>query len=179
MSLPFIGEIQIFGFGYAPPGWALCDGRLVAVNAYPDLFALIGTTYGGDGVKKFRLPNLVGRAVCGHGSGSGLTPRQLGEHFGVNRVSLTAAPAPPERHTVNLVALRAGGVSQPDYALAAAEPAPAPALSYYSQPGNQQAETAAMATTVRAIVGRAQHDNRQPFLALSFYIALRGAMPLF
>lgn len=137
MSTPFIGEIQIFGFGYAPPGWALCDGRLLDAEAYPDLCSLIGATYGGDGVKRFRLPNLAGRAVCGHGTGSGLTPRQLGDSFGVNSVSLATAP-------VQHLSTELSGDS-----------------------------------AIHAVDGGQPRDNRQPFLALNFYIALRGAMPAF
>ena len=137
MSSPFIGEIQIFGFGFAPPGWALCDGRLVAVKDHPGLFSLIGATYGGDGDGKFRLPNLAGRAVCGHGTGNGLTPRQLSDSFGANSPEPRMAAAPGHGDTANGSSVRT------------------------------------------AEVGDLPHDNRQPFLALHFYIALRGDMPLF
>ncbi|MRW83556.1 microcystin-dependent protein [Pseudoduganella sp. FT26W] len=133
MNSPFIGEIQIFGFGSAPPGWALCDGSLVAVKEHPGLFSLIGATYGGDGDRTFRLPNLAGRAVCGHGAGNGLTPRHIGDSFGANSASLRAAP------------------------VHAAGEASLPVVQIGDQPP----------------------ENRQPFVALNFYIALRGDMPLF
>ncbi|MRX09800.1 microcystin-dependent protein [Pseudoduganella sp. FT25W] len=135
MSSPFIGEIQIFGFGFAPPGWAMCDGSLVAVKDHPGLFSLIGVTYGGDSDGKFRLPNLAGRAVCGHGAGNGLTPRQPGDSFGTNNACLQAGPAP--------------------------------------------AETAGDSAIPAVQIGDLPHENRQPFVALNFYIALRGDMPLF
>ncbi|WP_202424561.1 phage tail protein [Duganella levis] len=138
VSLPFIGEIQIFGFGSAPPDWALCDGRLVDAKAYPELYALIGATYGGNGATHFRLPNLTGRAVCGHGTGSGLTPRQLGESFGVNSVSLASTPTQHHRAT------------------------PSGHSAMHTIDG-----------------GAPPRDNRQPYVALTFYIALRGKMPAF
>lgn len=179
MTTPFIGEIQIFGFGYAPADWALCDGTLVAIKAYPGLFSLIGTTYGGDGGEKFRLPNLTGRAICGQGTGTGLTPRQLNDSFGANSVSLSAAQVPDHSHTVNVYAERAGVdkvvAPKAGYALST----PEKAELYY----NSEVVTAtpvSMATTFPAIEGGDRpHENRQPFVALNFYIALRGDMPAF
>jgi microcystin-dependent protein len=176
---PFIGEIQIFGFGFAPADWALCDGALVAIKAYPGLFSLIGTTYGGDGVEKFRLPNLSGRAICGHGTGTGLTSRELGNSFGVNSVSLNAAQAPDHSHSVNVYAVRAGVdkvvAPKAGYALSTPEQA-----ELYFRSDTETATPVSMAATVRAIEGGDRpHENRQPFLALNFYIALRGEMPAF
>jgi microcystin-dependent protein len=176
---PFIGEIQIFGFGFAPADWALCDGTLVAIKAYPGLFSLIGTTYGGDGVDKFRLPNLSGRAICGHGTGTGLTPRRLNDSFGVNSVSLSAAQVPDHSHNVNVYAVPPGFdkvvAPKAGYVLSTPEQA-----ELYFKSDTEVAKPVTMATTVRASEGGDQpHENRQPFVALNFYIALRGEMPAF
>jgi microcystin-dependent protein len=138
VSIPFIGEIQIFGFGAAPPDWTLCDGRLIDAKAYPELYALIGATYGGNGTTHFRLPNLAGRAVCGHGAGSGLTPRQPGDSLGVNSNSPATTPAP-----------------------------------YHCAAPSGHSALHAMAG------GATPRDKRQPYVALTFYIALRGRMPAF
>src|ERR1700741_95836 len=98
MSSPFIGQIMVFPGNYAPGGWAICDGALLAVAQYPQLFEVIGTTYGGDGQQTFALPDLRGRAPIGQGQGRGLPAFALGQKTGSEAVTLTIAQMPPHSH---------------------------------------------------------------------------------
>jgi microcystin-dependent protein len=186
MTIPYIGEIQIFGFGFAPPDWTLCDGSLLAVSRYPKLFALIGTTYGGDGVEQFRVPNLAGRAVCGTGTGSGssFTPRKLGDSVGANSVSLTAEHLPPHGHGLNVFSPPATvdklDTPKAGYSLST----PETGLLYFVEDKTATPpvllEPVSMAAEVGELGGGDKpHENRQPFLALNFYIAVHGNMPSF
>lgn len=96
----FIGEIKMFGGTYAPMGWRFCDGSLLSITDYSALYALIGTTYGGDGTSNFRLPDLRGRLPVHQGTGPGLTPRVLGQAFGAETVTLTADQLGGHTHTL-------------------------------------------------------------------------------
>ena len=98
MSEPFIGEIRIFGFNFAPRGWALCDGQLLPISQNSALFSLLGTIYGGDGRTTFALPDLRGRAALHEGTGPGLSPRQLGQRSGSETNTLTVNQLPPHTH---------------------------------------------------------------------------------
>lgn len=174
----FVGEIQIFSFGYAPPNWALCDGAEVRIKDHPGLYSLIGTTYGSSDADKFRLPNLSGRAVCGQGAGPQLTARKPGDSFGVNSVSLEARHLPEHSHGVNFFTPRAEAVKSNLPAKGDYLGVPDKALLFAPSTAGQAAVT--MAQTASAVGGGdAAHENRQPLLALSFYIALRGEMPAF
>lgn len=101
---PFIGQIIMFGGNFAPRGWALCDGQLLAINSNQALFSILGTTYGGDGRTTFGLPDLRGRAPMHPGNGPGLTDRRLGQKLGVETNTLTTAQLPAHNHTVSLPA---------------------------------------------------------------------------
>src|SRR6266545_636382 len=98
MADPFIGEIRMFGGNFAPLGWAFCNGQLLAISQYDALFALIGTTYGGDGQTTFALPNLQGRIPIHMGTGGGLSPRTIGESSGTETVTLTVDQLPMHDH---------------------------------------------------------------------------------
>ena len=98
MSEPFIGEIRLVGFNFAPQGWALCDGRMLSISQHQALFVLLGTMYGGNGQTTFALPDLRGRAPVGMGPGPGHRPRTTGEAFGQEAVTLMAAQLPPHTH---------------------------------------------------------------------------------
>ena len=104
MSSPFIGQIMIFAGDFAPVGWALCDGHEEPTAENQQLFNLIGTTYGGDGVTSFAVPDLRGCVPMGHGQGPGLSPRQLGQAVGAEAVILTTAQLPSHAHMVNAAA---------------------------------------------------------------------------
>src|SRR5215471_3249386 len=98
MSEPFLGEIRTFGFGFAPAGWARADGTLLAISQFTALYELIGTTYGGDGVNTFALPDLRGRMANHQGQGPGLSDRVIGETGGAEKVVLTTAQMPNHTH---------------------------------------------------------------------------------
>jgi microcystin-dependent protein len=101
MSEPFLAEIRVFGFNFAPKGWAKCDGQLLPISQNTALFSLIGTTYGGDGRTTTALPNLQGRAAMAPGRGPGLTPRRLGENTGTDTVTLNTGEMGPHTHRLS------------------------------------------------------------------------------
>src|SRR5207244_4282572 len=102
MSSPFVAEIRIFGFNFAPKGWAFCDGQLLAISQNTALFSLLGTTYGGDGKSNFALPNLQGCAPLQQGQGPGLSLRDLGETGGEQTVTLLQTEMPSHSHTAQV-----------------------------------------------------------------------------
>lgn len=168
MSEPFIAEIRIWAGNFAPRGWAFCDGQLLPVSQNTALFSLIGTTYGGDGRSTTALPNLKGRAPMHPGRGPGLTDRRLGQRGGTETVTLTEAEMPNHAHTL----LGSGPASQnvPTNAGHATNPS----VRQYAAPNNlvDTADTALGNTG-----GSQAHNNMQPFLTLSFIIALVGLYP--
>lgn len=170
MSEPFIGEIRVFGFNFAPRGWALCDGALQPLAQNTALFSLLGTTYGGDGRTTFGLPDLRGRMGLGFGQGPGLTHREQGEILGAATHTLATAEVPAHGHSLNAVASASTGTPGPTVALATtANGAPA-----YRTPG---ATVALAAASLNAVGGAQPHENRQPYLGLNFCIALQGVFP--
>jgi len=177
MTSNFIGEVQIFGFSFAPAGWAFAGGQLLPLRQNAALYSLIGTTFGGDGNTTFQLPNLVSRFACGSGTGVGLTPRVIGETFGTQTVTLIESELPT--HTHMLVDYQPG-----DPVDQATTPSSSLALGF---PGNNTFNvfaspppTAAMSPSMIAPAGGAQpHTNEQPFLGLTYAIALQGDFPSF
>jgi microcystin-dependent protein len=168
MADPFIGEIRMTGFNFAPVGWALCDGQLLAISGNDALFALIGTTYGGDGQNSFALPDLRGRAPIHVGQGSGLTNRTIGERAGSETVTLTATQIAAHNHAAN--ANTAVGTSTD------------PAGKFWAQRSgaNQYLGTAnsAMAPGALQNAGGSQpHENMPPSLVINFIICLVGIFP--
>jgi microcystin-dependent protein len=162
MSEPFLGEIRAFTFGFAPRGWAFCNGQLLPINTNQALFSLLGTTYGGDGRTTFALPNLQGRVAI-HSDGQ----FPLGGVGGEETHSLTISEMPQHAHQVSASSNPAGQSS--------------PAGGFSTDTGrNAYADTpdATMAYQAVAAAGGGQpHDNRSPYLALSFCIALQGIFP--
>lgn len=176
MTTPFLGEIQIFGFNFAPAGWAQCNGATLPIQQYSALFSLLGTNYGGNGTTTFQLPNFAGRAACSQGQGLGLTPRTIGETFGTNLVSLGLGEMPGHSHAVNVfhqtnAALQAN-VPDNGYGLIG----PANTSPFVPTP---TANTTFASTVIGTAGGSQPHENRQPLLPLNFCIALQGAFPAF
>lgn len=173
MTEPFIGEIQIFGFNFAPRGWAQCNGALLSISQNTALFALLGTTYGGNGTTTFALPNLMGRAACTQGRGPGLTPRRIGEAFGEEAASLTAQQMASHQHGLTMYALSTKRTSSPASG------------SGLSNPGTgttfvNSAPTISFASDIIGQTGEYQpHENEQPYLATNICIALQGIFPSF
>ena len=166
MAEPFLGEIRTFGFDFAPTGWAKCEGQLLPINQNQALFALIGTTYGGDGRTTFALPNMQGRVPM-HRSDA----RPLGEPGGEETHTVTAAEMAVHKHAV-VASTDAAGAISPAGGLLAAVPAGDPA--YYG-PANHLVSLNPLA--VAATGGGQPHENRQPYLTLNFIIALQGIFP--
>jgi len=176
--MAFIGEVQLFGFGYAPPGWLPCDGTALHVRDFAPLFSLIGNSYGGDGTNDFRLPNLTGRAACGQGQGAGLTQRKMGGTFGVNQVTLSDANAPQHGHGLNFFSIpkTTDPVSGQTIDNRSNAPASGYSLAVPETPIFVKGSTdSKMQNTIVAIEGGSDaHENRQPFGALMYYIMTRN-----
>ena len=167
---PYIGEIRIFGGNFAPLHWAFCKGQLLPISGNDALFALIGTTYGGDGVNTFALPDLQGRAPVHQGSGPGLSNYVLGQKAGEESVTLTAQQIPPHTHTVAYGG--AGGQASPQGGLLGTTSA---RDFRYSDAGT---DVSSSSDALRVQGASDQpHENRSPFLAVNFIICLSGIFP--
>jgi microcystin-dependent protein len=169
MADPFVAEIRIFGFNFAPVGWALCDGQIMPIAQNTALFSLLGTTYGGNGKTTYALPNLMGRAPMFWDQGPGLSPRDLGESGGSDAVTLTAAEIPAHAHALS----GTGGAATTAHA-AGALPATMERGSLYGAAQNL-VNLAPEALGVAG--GGAPHNNMQPYLTMQFCIALQGVFP--
>lgn len=171
MSNPFLAEIRIFTGGFAPKGWAQCDGQLMSISQNTALFSLLGTTYGGNGTSNFALPNLQGCAPMQAGQGPGLSLRDLGETAGEQTVTLLQTEMPAHSHTA-LGSSNSTAVSPASNAWGEGQKLGGAAI--YAPTGNNQA----MNPFALSIAGGDQpHNNMQPFLGLMFIIALQGVFP--
>ena len=174
MSEPFIAEIRIVAFNYAPRGWAFCNGQLLPIAQNTALFSLIGTTYGGDGRTTMALPNLEGRAPMHPGQGPGLTTRRLGQTTGATTTNLSEAQIPSHNHTwIN-------ALSPPPTTDTPAGNIPARHLDDNSEKTfreNPEMNAQFNSQQLAATLGGQAHENMQPFLALNFVIALEGIYP--
>jgi len=168
---PFVGEIMMFAGTFAPTGWAFCNGQLLAIAQYQALFGLIGTTYGGNGVTTFALPDLRGRVPMhsGGSSGPGLSPRPLGEAGGTETVTLIAGQMPAHSHTLQVDNAN-GTTAAPTGALLARDPAGTPAYGV-------NAVGALSAQAIASSGGNQPHENMQPYLAINYCISLQGVLP--
>jgi len=172
MSDPYLGEVRIFGFNFAPRGWALCNGQLLSVSANSALFSLLGTNYGGNGTTTFALPNFQGSVAMGQGNGAGLQSYSVGESGGSQTVTLLTPAMPMHTHT--LQGRQGRGLT------AHANPGAGDALitssggdAYASGNPNAQMSPLAMGLTG----GSQPHNNAMPSLVLSYCIALTGVYP--
>jgi microcystin-dependent protein len=168
MSQPFVGEIRMFGGTFAPEGWMFCSGQLLAITEFDTLFNLIGTTYGGDGLQTFGLPNLQGRVPVHQGS-NGMSTHVIGELAGVESVTLNTNQIPSHSHGAQ-VSTAPGAQPGPGGNLLAASAA----VALYSA---NAPNTPLNAGTVATAGGSQPHDNLQPFLCVSFIISLFGVFP--
>lgn len=172
MSQPYLAEIKIVGFSFAPRGYAFCDGQLLPISQNSALYALIGTTYGGDGVNTFGLPNLQGRAPLHWGNGAGLTPRVLGEILGTEEVTLTTATMPAHTHTLSGDAT-GGGLTSPTNNTWGKKAARTPPALYQSTPVDAPMSANALGTAG----GNLPHNNLSPVTVLNFVMAIEGIFP--
>ena len=175
MDQIFLGMLATFGFNFAPQGWAFCNGQLISIANNSALFALLGTTFGGDGINTFALPNLQSRASVSIGDGPGLSSRTIGEVSGSENVTLISAQIPAHTHfmtasgdgptqaTAQGASLgsqgRAGGTMPNIYANGATSPVSMPSVTSTPTGGGQA------------------HSNMQPYLAVNYSIALEGIYP--
>jgi microcystin-dependent protein len=189
MSNPFIGEIKMFAGNFAPRNYAFCNGQLLSIAQNTALFSILGTTYGGDGRTTFALPNLQSRGPIHWGTGPGLSPVVLGEEGGVENVTLLQSEMPMHTHVATLGVGNAT-VSLPCSTSAGDSDSPAGRIPAISSGGEEQytdatsanAQTAPVTFNVPnpniSIAGGSQpHENRPPFLAVTFIIALYGIFP--
>lgn len=171
MADPFVAEIRIFPFNFAPKGWAWCDGQLLPLSQNTALFSLLGTTYGGNGKSNFALPDLQGRAPMHPGQGPGLSLHDLGETGGSETVTLLESEIPAHSH-----ALRASADSGDIFI-------PGPQVSLATTQGGTAYNTSTSGLTpmsgnaLAPAGGDAPHNNLQPYLTFYFCIALQGVFP--
>ena len=169
MADPFVAEIRIFPFNFAPKGWAFCDGQLMPISQNTALFSLLGTFYGGDGKSTFALPNLQGSAPVHQGQGQGLSEYFLGQNGGTEFVTLLQSEMPAHSHAMNIAGSEALSNT--------------PAGQYFAVGAGINMYTPAAALTPMAIEaltvagGSLPHNNMMPYLGLTFIIALQGIFP--
>jgi microcystin-dependent protein len=170
MADPFVAEIRIFPFNFAPTGWAFCDGQLMPLSQNTALFSLLGTTYGGDGKSTFALPNMQGNAPMHPGQGPGLSLHDLGEGGGSDTVTLLESEIPAHSHSVRVDAADPGE-----------DRTPAQEALARSTGGNLYALPTSLVQlapqTLAPAGGDQPHNNLQPYLTLNFCIALQGVFP--
>lgn len=170
MADPFVAEIRIFPFNFAPTGWAFCNGQILPLSQNTALFSLLGTTYGGDGKSNFALPNMQGNTPMHPGQGPGLSLHDLGETGGSETVTLLESEIPGHTHAL-MASSQPGEDPQP-----VAEAFARSVGTNLYQPGN--AGLVAMSGNAIAPAGGDQpHNNMQPYLTLNFCIALQGVYP--
>jgi microcystin-dependent protein len=172
VSNPFVAEIRIFPFNFAPKGWAFCDGQILPLSQNTALFSLLGTTYGGDGKSNFALPNMQGNAPMHPGQGPGLSLHDLGETGGSDTVTLLESEIPAHPHAL-MANIHNGDLGTPAPTNALARSTPGFIYKVPTPPA-----TVLMADQVIAPAGGDQpHNNLMPYLTLNFCIALQGVYP--
>jgi microcystin-dependent protein len=173
MADPFVAEIRIFPFNFAPKGWAWCDGQLMPLSQNTALFSLLGTTYGGNGQTTFALPDLQGRAPMHPGQGPGLSLHDLGETGGSQTVTLLESEIPAHNHFVRAHALDLAELNAPSPVRVLAQSAN---MQLYNTTSN--ANLVSLAPEALPPAGGDQpHNNLQPYLTFYFNIALQGVFP--
>ncbi|HTW71898.1 MAG TPA: tail fiber protein [Acetobacteraceae bacterium] len=174
MSDPYLSQIELFPFNYAPKGWAMCQGQLLPINQYAALFSLLGTQFGGNGQTTFALPDLRGRAAVGMGQGSGLSSYVIGEMTGTQTVSLTSQSTATHTHAVIANPGTTGGTNVPggNVVLSTGISTNGTTTAIYS--------STAPSVTMGAVGQTGNgvpHNNIAPYLALNYCIALVGVFP--
>ena len=174
---PFLGQIALFPYNFAPMGWALCQGQLLPISQNTALFALLGTQFGGNGTSNFQLPDLRGRAPIGQGQGPGLSSYPIGSQQGQENVGLVTATVPAHSHAFPAFASTAT-TNAPNGALPAEGEGGGRGgfkVNAYAAPG--AAATLASGQVAPVSSGGSPHNNLQPYLTLTWCIALQGVFP--
>jgi microcystin-dependent protein len=171
MANPFLAEIRIFPFNFAPKGWAFCDGQILPLSQNTALFSLLGTTYGGDGKSNFALPNMQGNAPMHPGQGPGLSLHDLGETGGSDTVTLLESEIPSHSHSLMAAAQQA----------TVRLPSPTVGLARSSGTSSYNSTATGLVNlsdnTIAPAGGDQPHNNLMPYLTLNFCIALQGVFP--
>ena len=174
----YIGQIDIFPFNWAPQGYALCSGQLLQITQNQALFALLGTSYGGDGRTTFGLPNLNGRAPVGFGAGPGLSPYMMGQLAGTESVALTLSNIPSHNHTVTSTTATASNSTGDQYSPGGNVWAGSGADTIYGPSTGTLVPLSNLAvTSAVTAVGGQPHSNQQPYLVGNYCIAITGLFP--
>jgi microcystin-dependent protein len=174
MDQPFLGMIAMFGFNFAPRGWAFCNGQLISIQQNTALFSLLGTFYGGNGTTNFALPNLQSRVPIGMGTGPGLSNYQIGQTGGTENVTLLSTEMPAHNH------LMTASGDGPTQATASGASLGSQARTGGTMPviyANGATTPVNMASATSVAGGNQPHNNLQPYLAINYSIALQGIFP--
>jgi len=196
MSEPMMAQIMAFGGNFAPRNWQLCWGQLIAVTDASAVYSILGTYYGGDGRVSFALPDLRGRAPVGMGSGPGRTPRQVGQYGGYEQVNLAAAQMPTHTHTIDETEFTGDVAAQlhynnetdansndPNGSYLAKTKSTVKAYNNTGTKGDMAADAISVTNNLEVSVtlgeagGSLAHENMQPWLCLSYIIAMEGYYP--
>lgn len=167
---PFIGEVKLFAGNFAPRGWAFCDGQLLPISQNTALFSILGTIYGGDGRTTFALPDLRGRVAIGPRHGAGLSDYREGQKGGMEHVTLTVSQMPSHNHSLR-ADMNAGNTNSPTNHILANTAA------FDNEYSNASPNTDMNSNAIGNNGGNQSHENRQPFLAINYIIAMQGIFP--
>ena len=176
MAQPYVGEIRMFAGNFAPRQWALCNGQTLPISQYSALFSLIGTTYGGNGVSTFLLPNLQSRIPVGQGQGPGLTARVIGQTGGSEEVTITTTTMPAHSHM--FMASKVAGTSANVSNLTTAQPAGNAKFYVHPAEGKNPPTPEQMSNMALQSQGVGlPHENLMPLVCLNYIIAMNGIFP--
>lgn len=174
MTTPYVGEIRLFGFPRIPIGWQACDGSLLPISQYQILYTLLGTTYGGDGIQTFAVPDMRGQLPLHQGTGPGLTPRVIGEVGGTETVTLTQLQMPQHTHVLIATSAAANTLAPTQSVL----PGAITSVDTMYATSLTGAASAPLASAAIGMLGGNQpHDNTMPTLTVSYCIAWEGIYP--
>jgi microcystin-dependent protein len=180
MASPYLGQIESFPYGFAPKGWAFCAGQLLSIQQNTALFSLLGTTYGGNGIQTFALPDLRGRVAMGQGNGAGLTQRSIGQSFGEVNHTLLSTEMPNHTHALNTAANSntTNNTDTPSNTVVLGNATGKGQSAFAVTPYAATAPNVTMAPTAIGVGGGSQpHNNMMPYLGMQFCIALIGVFP--
>jgi microcystin-dependent protein len=180
MTTPYVGQITMFAGNFAISGWAFCNGQTMSISQNTALFSLLGTTYGGDGVSTFMLPNLQSRVAVGQGNGQGLSPYVLGQAAGTEGIALSVQQMPSHTHGFFAsTTLAVSGGQAPSSAVVPGKPTPANSHLYAVNDGTTPPPVAHTLTAGSCGQSGAnqQHSNLMPSLCVTYIIALVGLYP--
>lgn len=180
MADPFISQITGFGLNFAVRAWAFCDGQILAISSNTALFSLIGTAYGGDGRSTFLLPDLRGRIPMQHGTGPGLPTYPIGDKAGIYEFTQTQVHLASHNHgagTIGAAAVPAGTIAPASDTVLAVPVAPSGNVTAYAPVGSQNVTISGQGGSTIAAGGSQPQNIQNPFLAITFEIALQGVFP--